>query len=184
MTNDGKNSKRDYFDGPKVYFYSQALYNTYHNTYFVTPFGASWNLVKPFLSNKGGLASNDIALIKDKEIVIDDQKLTEIFNLFNDHYINIVEKSSGTKPCNIADTAAIDDDRQIVRLILEKYKNHPNILAIIQNPDDKFHSFSFDEVQYSEVKKQLRSLDGSKSTREDQIPPKLVLLAAEGLTFP
>ena len=58
---------------------------------------AVWNLVKPFLSNKGGLASNDIALIKKNEIVTDDQKLTEIFN---DHYINIVEKSNGTKPCN------------------------------------------------------------------------------------
>ena len=104
---------------------------------------AFWNLVKPFLSNKGGLASSDIALVKDNEIVTDDQKLTEIFN---DHYINIVEKSSGTKPCNIADTAAVDDDRQIVRLILEKYKNHPSVLAIIQNPDNEFHSFSFDEV--------------------------------------
>ena len=142
---------------------------------------AFWNLVKPFLSNKGGLASNDISLIKNNEIVTDDQKLTEIFN---DHYINIVEKSSGTKPCNIADTVAIDDDRQIVSLILEKYKNHPSVLAIIQNPDNKFHSFSFDEVQLSEVKKQLKSLDGRKSTGEDQIPPKLVLLAAEELTFP
>ena len=142
---------------------------------------AFWNLVKPFLSNNGGLASNDISLIKNNGIVTDDQKLTEIFN---DHYINIVEKSSGTKPCNIADTVAIDDDRQIVSLILEKYKNHPSVLAIIQNPDNKFHSFSFDEVQHSEVKKQLKSLDGRKSTGEDQIPPKLVLLAAEELTFP
>ena len=92
---------------------------------------AFWNLVKPFLSNKGGLASNDIALVKDNEIVTDDQKLTEIFN---DHYINIVEKSSGTKPCNIADTAAVNDDRQIVRLILEKYKNHPSVLSYHSKP--------------------------------------------------
>ena len=83
-----------------------------------------------------------------------------------------MEKSSGTKPCNIADTAAIDDDRQIVRPILEKYKNRPSILAIVQNPDNNFHSFSFDEVQYSEIKKQLRSL-GRKFTGEDQIPPNL-----------
>ena len=31
-------------------------------------------------------------------------------------------------PANIADKAATDDDRQIVGLILEKYKNHPSIL--------------------------------------------------------
>ena len=101
---------------------------------------AFWNLVKPFLSNTGGLGSNDISLIKDNEIITDDQKLTEIFN---DFYINIVEKSSGTKPCNIADTAAIDDDRQIVGLILEKYKNHPSVLAIIQNPDNQISFISF-----------------------------------------
>ena len=39
-------------------------------------------------------------------------------------------------------------------------------------------------MQHSEVKKQLKSLDGRKSTGEDQIPPKLVLLATEELTFP
>ena len=92
---------------------------------------AFWNLVKPFLSNKGGLAGSDISLIKNNAIVTEDKELTEIFN---DHYINIVEKSSGVKPCSIADMVATDDDRQIIRLILEKYKNHPSILAIIQNP--------------------------------------------------
>ena len=142
---------------------------------------AFWNLVKPFLSNKGGLAGSDISLVKNNEIVTDDQQLTEIFN---DHYINIVEKSSGVKPCNIADTVATDDYRQIIRLILEKYKNHPSILAIIQNPENNFNSFSFHEVQVCQVREQLRSLDGRKSTGEDQIPPKLVLLAADDLAAP
>ncbi len=50
------------------------------------------DLVKPFLSKKGCLAGNDISLIKNNEIVTDEKQLTEIFN---DHYINIVEKSSG-----------------------------------------------------------------------------------------
>ena len=31
-----------------------------------------WNLVKPFLSNKGGLAENDIMLVTDDKIVTDD----------------------------------------------------------------------------------------------------------------
>ena len=80
---------------------------------------AFWNLVKPFLSNKGGSAGSDISLVKNNEIVTDDQQLTEIFN---DHYINIADKSNGVKPCNIADTVATNDDRQIIRLILQKYK--------------------------------------------------------------
>ena len=77
-----------------------------------------WDLVKPFLSNKGGLISSDISLVKNDSVVTNDQELTEIFN---DHYVNIVEKSSGKKPVNLADDTGISDDRQIVRLILDKY---------------------------------------------------------------
>ncbi len=74
--------------------------------------------------------------LKNNEIASEDQQLTKIFN---DHYINIVEKSSGVKPCNIADTVATDDYRQIIKLILEKYKTHPSILAIIQNTENNFN---------------------------------------------
>ena len=49
-----------------------------------------WNLVKPFLSNKGGLVGDDISLVHNNQIVTDDSELTEIFN---NHYINIVEKT-------------------------------------------------------------------------------------------
>ena len=69
-------------------------------------------------------------------------------------------------------------------MILEKYKNLPSNLAIIQNPAINFHSFSFHEVEVSQIRKQLKSLDGGKSTGEDQIPPKLVLLAADELALP
>ena len=54
-----------------------------------------WNLVKPFLSNKGVLHGTDITLVKEDKIITDDRELAEVFN---DHYINIVEKSSGKNP--------------------------------------------------------------------------------------
>ena len=53
---------------------------------------AFWNLVKPFLSDIGGIAGNDISLVKNNRIVTENKELVEIFG---DHYINIVEKSSG-----------------------------------------------------------------------------------------
>ena len=40
-----------------------------------------WDLVNPFLSNKGGLASSDISLVMNDIIVTDDQKLTEILTI-------------------------------------------------------------------------------------------------------
>ena len=130
-----------------------------------------WDLVRPFLSNKGGLASTDISLVKNDTVIADDQELTEIFN-------DIVEKSNGKKPNSIAIDVGISDDRQIVRLILEKYKDHPSVLAIIQNPEQILDTFTFQEIEHKEVAQLLKSLDGRKSTGEDKIPPKLVYLAA------
>ena len=138
-----------------------------------------WNFVKPFLSNKGALASSDISLVKNDTVITNDQELTEIFN---DHYVNIVEKSSGKKPVNLANDTGISGDRQIVRLILDKYKNHPSVLAIIQNPEQVLNTFSFHEIGNQEVIELLKSLDGRKSTGEDQIPPKLVSLASNELS--
>ena len=139
-----------------------------------------WNLVKPFLSNKGGLAGDDISLVHNNQIVTDDYQLTEIFN---NHYINIVEKTSVQKPLNIADTVETDDDGQLVRLILDKNKNHPSVLSIKEG-NEISDPFSFHEVQHHKVWALLKSLDKKKSTGEDKIPPKLVHLAAEELTVP
>ena len=43
-----------------------------------------WNLVKPFPSNKGGLAENDIMLVTDEKFVTNELELSEVFN---NHYV-------------------------------------------------------------------------------------------------
>ena len=80
--------------------------------------------------------------------------------LLNEYYVNTVENTSGKKPCGVADTTDIDDDRHIVRLILKKYKNHPSVLAIVQNPDRNFEIFSVNEEEARDVALLLKSLDG------------------------
>ena len=114
-----------------------------------------WKLVKPFLINKGGLSGNDILLVKDDKIITKDHELAETFN---DHYINIVEKSSGEKPQSLADTIEQTTDREIVKLILEKYASHPSVFAIIQNPENQFSTCSFRTVEPNEVRKLLKSI--------------------------
>ncbi len=74
---------------------------------------------------------------KNGKIITEDKQLTEIFN---DHYINIVEKSSGREPCNVAD---IVDTDEVTTLILEEYQNHPSILAINQNPEKNLNPCLF-----------------------------------------
>ena len=54
-----------------------------------------WKTIKPFLTNKGFLENSDIMLINDEGMVTDD---TTLAKTFNEHYINIVERSSVLKP--------------------------------------------------------------------------------------
>ena len=50
--------------------------------------------MKTFLTNKGCLDNIDIILRGDNEMIIEDKRLAK---LFNEHYINIVERFSGYK---------------------------------------------------------------------------------------
>ena len=55
--------------------------------------------IKPFLTNKGFLENKDITLIEGNKIITSERELAKTFN---EHYINIVEKSSGIKPKDIS----------------------------------------------------------------------------------
>ena len=52
-------------------------------------------VIKPFITSKNGLSNNNITLIHNNSVIPDDKELT---SLFNDHYINVVEKTTGVKP--------------------------------------------------------------------------------------
>ena len=54
-----------------------------------------WQTVKPFITNKNTLTSNTIMLNHSGSIITEEEKIA---NTFNNHYINIVEKSTGIKP--------------------------------------------------------------------------------------
>ena len=58
-----------------------------------------WKFIKPFLKNKCCHAQYDIMLFQNDEIITEEKDLAETFNK---QYINIVEKSSGIKPVNVA----------------------------------------------------------------------------------
>ena len=117
--------------------------------------------------------------IKTK-IISDEKQLTKVFNSY---YINIVEKSNGTKTfeTNFENTSA-----QSVRDIVNSYKNHPSIIKIKQvvNGSDVSDSerFSFKTVNESEIKDLLKNLDIKKASNIHTVTPKLVKLSADFLT--
>ena len=60
-----------------------------------------WNFIKSFMTNKGMIVSNDITLIKGKNVIPHEY---EILQAFNKHYINIVKKGCGNKHNKIGTT--------------------------------------------------------------------------------
>ena len=91
--------------------------------------------------------------MKNSTVITNDQELTETFN---DHYVNIIDKSSGENPVHLANDTEISDDHEIDRLNLDNYKNQPNVLAIIHNPERVLCTFSFYQIGNQEDREQLK----------------------------
>ena len=139
----------------------------------------TWKLIKPFLTNKGFLENAEI-MLTEKE------KKKELVRIFNNHYINIVERSCGTNPTNIAKEQEIEDNKKAVEVICKSFANHESVKAIKENNITKnltAGNSHLPKVSACDVEQLLRNAD-SKSTGIDKIPPKLIKLSAKVLSQP
>ena len=57
--------------------------------------------------------------------------------IFNDHYINIVELSCGTKPTNVAKEQEIEDNKKSSRSYCKSFTNAGSIRALKENNIEK-----------------------------------------------
>ena len=138
-----------------------------------------YNIMKPYLTNKGALCCTDISLIEDNTIVTNDY---DIANIFIDYYTNIVEHTSGSPPKDLSNSLPSCTGVDIViDKIIDEYKSHPSILMINdkKNPTD---NFAFKTVSENEVFKLIKSLDAKKAIGVDGIPPLILKLSAEILS--
>ena len=147
----------------------------------IIPRNDFYKLVSPYITNKGGLSNNDFILIDDGNIVSDD---FDVANIFNQYYTNIVEKTTGKAPLNIADempeNTPISD---IICKIINTYKEHPSVKEIV-NTFNIETKFKFECVQPDYINGLLSKINPNKSTGDDCIPPKIVKIAANSLTLP
>ena len=140
-----------------------------------------YDIMKPYLTNKGALCSSDITLIENDKIITDD---TEIGNIFVDYYTNIVKHSSGKEPTSIADSLPPGTNFDtIIDKICDQFQNHPSI-RFIKNSTNHSHTFKFRFVTEKEILKLLKSIDSKKAIGVDGIPPLILKLSAEILAKP
>ena len=164
----------------KKYFQENANEGSVSNKSF-------WNTVKPFISNKGTLSNDNIIIesaddiilkvkngdlvsIKAKDEIRDEHILVE---MFNNHYINIADKSSGIAPNSIGNPMDPKQDKNTVEKIIQHYKNHPSIKKIKNN---FLNSKPFDspEPTVKDINTIIKSLDPNKATGPDGIPIKII----------
>ena len=141
--------------------------------------------MKPFITNKGCVENNGIILLDGKEMITTDRILSK---RFNEHYINIVERSSSFKPSKMSLSAQSRINNRFLKSIASQYKDHPSIVNIRKNALNNTHlgisSFSTEEVTPDKVNSIRKSLDANKAPGTDQMPMKLIILASDFLSEP
>jgi len=140
-----------------------------------------WKTVKPFMTNKGKIGSNKIVLEEEGKLIINTENLVEIFN---NHYINIVETTIGNLPMSLGNSTDPECDNNTVLDIIEKYSKNPIILKIKNTIEDPTKSFCLPAASREEINKIIKNLDTAKATGPDNIPPKLVKICADILDEP
>ena len=146
--------------------------------------GNFWEIIKPFLSDKGHLENVNIMLNHNNKIICNDHKL---FKIFNEHYINIIEESGAEEPTNITEEYSFDNDKKAIEIICNSYKNHPSILKIrseITVKENSINNTIFSPVNRDEVKQCLQKLIPREAIGQDKIPPALTKMAAERFSTP
>ena len=129
-----------------------------------------WGTVKPFLTNKGCISDDFISIEKDGQLISNEKELVEIFN---ENYINTVEKSSGRKPSSLGNCLNASEDEKTVIEIISAYSKYPSIQKIKSSFD--FNSkFELPKPTASDINKIIKSFDTNKTTGPDGISAKYV----------
>ena len=82
-------------------------------------------------------------LIKDEKILV---------KMFNKHYINIVEETSGIAPKNLGNPLYPKLDEKTIREVVENYQNYHSIIKIKEIVKEK-PIFDFPEVTTEDMNK-------------------------------
>ena len=85
-----------------------------------------WATIRPFLTNKGMIASNEISLKQRDDLTYNEGKVAECLN---NAYINVVENITGKKPLSVLEKDNVTFSTAI-NTILEEYKYHPSVMNI------------------------------------------------------
>ena len=92
--------------------------------------------------------------------------------MFNNHYINIVEKTSCIVRESRGDSLP-ENDEETASKILKHYENHLSVSKIKYNQNETLN-FDFPTAKVEDINKIIKSLNPRKATGPDGIPVKIL----------
>ena len=117
-----------------------------------------WQLVKPFLTNKGVFGTDFISIKKDNQFIDNEIELVE---MFNSHYINIVENLTGILPDISLLYDLQENDGYCVKKIIKRFEDRPSIVEIKKNINI-VEKFTIKEATVSDINTLLKSVNTKK----------------------
>ena len=132
----------------------------------ITDNKAFWKIITPFISNKAPSLTR-ITLIENKAIISDDQKVAETLSKF---FVKAVDKLDIKEFKNISNIDGLSDP---VEIAIKKYENHPSIIAITEKSNFTVH-FEFEEVNLTDIEKEILNLNTKKTVTSNSIPAKVL----------
>ena len=130
-----------------------------------------WKQVKPFFFDKTPSNSN-IMLSEGKKIISDPTQCADIFNNF---FIDSI-KNLDIDRTLYTDTSINSNDP--VEKAIEKFKNHPSIIRILQEGYSD-NNFSFDLISDLDIQNVINKIDSSKAYQKGNIPPQIIKINAD-----
>ena len=130
-----------------------------------------WKTVKPFLTRKGNFSSDFIRIEIKGDLVSDEKQMVE---LFNENYINIVEKSSGKKPSSVGTSGDGSSYESNVKETIFAYSSYLSILRIKNDINFKI-SVELPETNSTEINNIIHFLNTDKVIGPDGISAKIVI---------
>ena len=151
------------------------------------------NTVIPFITNKATISDENIKIkaeeyqniktknknksklvsIKTNDLIKDESVLVE---MFNNHYINIVQKTSDIAPESLRDSSLPENDEETVNKILKHYENNLSVSKIKHNQNEILN-FDFPITKVKDINKIIKSLNRRKAIGPDGIPVKVLNIA-------
>ena len=138
-----------------------------------------WKIFGPYITNKGHHSQEVYIVSVDGELINDKKKVA---NLFNNHFINIIENSTGKK----LDQLTFDPFKDTIDQIVEKYSNHPSISMIKETMSQcsDFSKFEIPKSTESDIYNIIMNINTKSSQGYDKIPPKILKMCANEISKP